>query len=145
MDFESIKRSRLYQYLKNGATKPYCATNYHFLPRDTSLPLCEICMAAGLEESPFHERIYEHLLLIGEHVMRLRCLKCNKPLIIGEPATKCPFCCLELNRFLNNFPEEEFKKFLTSNNCRGITIEASRKLEIPQNILNTYITARRYP
>lgn len=144
VDQEEIKKSRMYQYLTKGATKATFAINYHYLPRDTEQPLCEICMAAVFNEHPYHDRITEHLILFGIHSTSLRCSRCNKPLITGEPAIKCTICCLEINRFLNSLTEENFRLFLESDNRQLITIEASRKLKIPREAFNTYNASKRF-
>ena len=140
---EEVKQSRLYKYLKKGATLAACAVNYNYISRDTELLLCEICMAALVDQYPYHDVTYEHLLLIGPHSNEIKCHRCNKKLIVSEPIIKCATCCLELDRKLNAFDEESFQRFTNSNTSQIIIIKFRRHLSIPQTALDIYNAHRK--
>ena len=119
------------------------AINFHYIPRGINLILCETCMGAKYHQYPYHDVIFEHQLLLGLHTTSIRCHDCNKPLVVGEPATKCPICCLELDRQLRSLTQENFEQFMHSKEPQQISMEIRRHLYVPQDVLDTY-NANRY-
>ena len=129
--------------MKKGATLAACAINYNYSPRDSELLFCEICMAAMVNRYPYHDVTYEHLLLIGPNSKEVRCHRCNKQILVSEPVIKCATCCLELDKKLNAFDEENFQRFMNSNDSQIILIEFRKHLSILQTALDIYNAHRK--